>query len=125
MDIGFYFFLEDFPLLKAKYDRFQKDAKVIYDYNEGLLDVVYKGKNLADKQKEVLDLDKQIRELSSKRYQLYKKFKDDYISSHMIETPAISSDYADLQGMFTSYYSDRNKINFLTPESVESMSEDS
>lgn len=125
MDIGFSFFLEDFPLLKSKYDRFQKDAKVIYDYNEGLLDVVYEGKDLANKQKEVLDLDSQIRELSSKRYQLYKKFKDDYVSDHMKETPAISSDYADLQGMFTSYYRENDKINFLTPQAIENMSFDS
>ena len=119
MDIGFYFFLEDFPLLVAKYERFVQNQEIINLYNDKLWEMVDKAITLADNEKEVTDLDTQIEELTHKRGNLFKKFKENYISEHFEKPPVISDDYTSLQNMFVSNYNYRGKVNFHTPETVE------
>lgn len=104
MDIGFYCFLDDFPLIKAKYEIYSADklklAKHKLDVERRDLDST----GWAENRSEIIELDNQIEELNKKRNILYSHFQSEYVEKNKIDSPVISDNFNELKLDFKGYY---------------------
>lgn len=105
MDIGFYFFMDDFPLLAAKYQTFVEE-KEKFDKNIRNIDnAKYEARRFALTHPEVVELNERINELTKKRDELELLFFKEYENSN----PPIVEPHADewefLKTQFSNYSS--------------------
>lgn len=73
MDIGFYFFLSDFPLLAAKHQEFVKEKEKFLDNKKNVSAAHRAGEEFAGKDADVKSLDSQIAELNRQVGELHQK----------------------------------------------------
>jgi hypothetical protein len=104
MDIGFYFFLEDFPKLADSYELFKTEFKKIIDHKYKLQSQENAANIYADSRQDVLDLQAQAYELSKKANILKSQHSQKYILDNPVEVPTIDSQFNTIKENFCSYY---------------------
>jgi hypothetical protein len=104
MDIGFYFFLEDFPKLAESYELFKTEFKKIIDHKYKLQSQDNAANIYADSRQDVLDLQAQAYELSKKANILKSQYSQKYILDNPVEAPTIDSQFNTIKENFCSYY---------------------
>jgi hypothetical protein len=104
MDIGFYFFLEDFPKLAESYELFQTEHQKIIDHKYKLQSQDNAANIYADSRQDVLDLQAQAYELSKKANILKSQHSQKYILDNPVEAPTIDSQFNTIKENFCSYY---------------------
>lgn len=102
MDIGFYFFLDDFPLLKQKYDKY-----LIEREKEKNNELIKKTRDeasfdFANNQKKYQDLLKKINKLEKDRVILHTQLRTNYIARNPLILTELSDDYQNLKNNFSS-----------------------
>jgi hypothetical protein len=100
MDIGFYFFLSDFPLLAAKHQEFLKEKEKFLENRKNVASAHRAGEEVAEKDAAVQDLDsqiaalnKQMNELQQKRNNAFAVAKDAYLQSNPPTIHELSKDW--------------------------------
>jgi hypothetical protein len=104
MDIGFYFFLEDFPKLADSYELFKTEHQKIIDHKYKLESQENAANIYADSRQDVLDLQAQAYELSKKANILKSQHSQKYILDNPVEAPTIDSQFNTIKENFCSYY---------------------
>jgi hypothetical protein len=104
MDIGFYFFLEDFPKLAESYELFKTEFKKIIDHKYKLQSQDNAANIYADSRQDVLNLQAQAYELSKKANILKSQHSQKYILDNPVEAPTIDSQFNTIKENFCSYY---------------------
>lgn len=104
MDIGFYFFLEDFPKLAESYELFKTEHQKIIDHKYKLQSQDNAANIYADSRQDVLDLQAQAYELSKKANILKSQHSQKYILDNPVEAPTIDSQFNTIKENFCSYY---------------------
>ena len=104
MDIGFYFFLEDFPKLVESYELFKTEYQKIIDHKYKLQSQDNAANIYADSRQDVLDLQAQAYELSKKANILKSQHSQKYILDNPVEAPTIDSQFNTIKENFCSYY---------------------
>ena len=103
MDIGFYFFLEDFPKLVESYELFNTEYQKLIDYKEAVKQCNTKAKYYSNSQPDVIELEKQIFELKLKLGKLTTQHREKYILDNPVASPTLDSRLEDLKKVFKSY----------------------
>jgi len=103
MDIGFYFFLEDFPKLAESYELFNTEYQKIIDYKEAVRQRNTKAKYHSYSQPDATELENQIFELYLKLEKLTTQHREKYILDNPVASPTIDSRLEDLKKVFKSY----------------------
>lgn len=103
MDIGFYFFLEDFPKLVESYELFNTEYQKVIDYKEAVAQCNTKAKDYSDSQPDVNELKNQIFELNLKLEKLTTQHREKYILDNPVAPPTLDSRLEDLKKVFKSY----------------------
>lgn len=103
MGIGFYCFLDDFPLIKEKYKIFINDSKKIEQYESCLKSLDEDACEWAENKKEIVDLDNKIEELKLSRNLLFQSYRTEYISENQIDKPVINDNFEELKVEFSRY----------------------
>lgn len=103
MDIGFYFFLEDFPKLVESYELFNTEYQKIIDYKEAVAQCNTKAKDYSNSQPDVNELKNQIFELNLKLEKLTTQHREKYILDNPVASPTLDSRLEDLKKVFKSY----------------------
>lgn len=103
MNIGFYFFLEDFPKLAESYEVFNTEYKKVLDHKAAVRSLKVKAENYSCIQPDVNNLENQIAELQGKLSKLltnhYQKYQLDNPVSPFIVDPRLE----DLKKIFKNY----------------------
>jgi hypothetical protein len=104
MDIGFYFFLEDFPKLAESYELFKTEYQKIIDH-KGKLEFQNEAANrYADSRQDVLDLEAQAYELSKKANILKSQHSQKYILDNPVQAPTVDPQLDTIKENFRSYF---------------------
>lgn len=103
MDIGFYCFLNDFPLIKEKYEIFINDRKKLEQYESWIEIRDEDACEWAENKKEIIDLDNKIEELKLSRNLLFQSYRTEYISDNQIDKPVINDNFGELKVEFSGY----------------------
>ena len=103
MDIGFYFFLEDFPKLVESYELFNTEYQKIIDYKEAVRQRNTKAEYHSYSQPDATELENQIFELYLKLEKLTTQHREKYILDNPVASPTIDSRLEDLKKVFKSY----------------------
>lgn len=103
MDIGFYFFLEDFPKLVESYEIFKTEYQKITDHKEELRLRDEAAHHYSRIHQDVIDLETQAYELSKKANILKHQYSQKYILDNPIQAPAINAQFDDIKKSFSSY----------------------
>jgi len=103
MDIGFYFFLEDFPKLVESYELFNTEYQKVIDYKEAVKQCNTKAKYYSNSQLDINELKNQIFELNLKLEKLTTQHREKYILDNPVASPTLDSRLEDLKKVFKSY----------------------
>lgn len=103
MDIGFYFFLEDFPRLAESYELFNTEYQKVIDHKEAVKMLNIKAEHYSNAQSDVIEIEKQIFELSCVLQKLRNEHEQKYIIDNPVKVPIIDSKLEDLKKIFKSY----------------------
>lgn len=116
MDIGFRFFLEDFPLLQAKYDDYLHDQKLIREYNKDIANLTLSAIQRTKSDEQFVKLETQIQELENQKTKFFNNRYESLITKALENKskPKISKDYENLTANFAGYVNDPE--TFATPE---------
>lgn len=90
LDMDILFFLDDFPKLKEKYNKFVLVKEEVDLYNEGLDESRIKSNNFAFLRNDVVELDRKIDELSATKLKLVEKYSKEFFDKNKPEIPKIS-----------------------------------
>lgn len=104
MDIGFYFFLEDFPKLAESYELFKIEYQKIIDHKINLQYQNEAASRYADSRQDVLDLEAQAHELMEKANILKTQYSQKYILDNPVQAPTIDPQLDAIKENFRSYY---------------------
>jgi hypothetical protein len=104
MDIGFYFFLQDFPKLVESYELFKIEYQKIIDHKINLQSQNEAASRYADSRQDVLDLEAQAYELSKKANILKSQHSQKYILDNPVQAPTIAPQLDTIKENFRSYY---------------------
>jgi len=103
MDIGFYFFLEDFPKLAESYELFKTEFKKIIDYKDKLNDQSVSCNGYIDSRQDIIDLKDQVCKLQIQIGELRNKHSRKYTLDNPIEAPTIDPQFNTIKEYFRSY----------------------
>lgn len=103
MDIGFYFFLEDFPKLAESYELFKTEFKKIIDYKDKLNDQSVSCNCYIDSCQDIIDLKDQVCKLQIQIGELRNKHSRKYTLDNPIEAPTIDPQFNTIKEYFRSY----------------------
>jgi hypothetical protein len=104
MDIGFYFFLSDFPLLVAKHEEFLKEKAKFIQNKANLKAVDDAAGNYAETHPDTQELNKQISALQQKREELTIGLYNQHLKDHPASQETLSSEWEWLKTQFTDGY---------------------
>lgn len=104
MDIGFYLFLSDFPLLAAKYEVFKIEKAKFLKNQSNISSNKNDAYEFAVKWPEVVELEEKIKELTAKRVNLIEKCCEKYLADNKPELVEISPEFEILKGQFFNRY---------------------
>ena len=104
MDIGFYFFLEDFPKLAESYELFKTEFKKIIDYKDKLNDQSVSCNGYIDSRQDIIDLKDQVCKLQIQIGELRNKHSRKYTLDNPVEAPTIDPQFNTIKENFCSYY---------------------
>jgi len=103
MDIGFYFFLEDFPKLVESYELFNTEYQKVINHKEAVKRRNAEAEYRSNSQSDVTELENQIFELKLKLGKLTTQHREKYILDNPVASPTIDSRLEDLKKVFKSY----------------------
>lgn len=103
MDIGFYFFLEDFPKLAESYELFKTEYKKTIDYEEEIKDLYFQAELYANLRPDVIDFENQAHELNKKADTLKSQYSEKYILDNPVTPPTIDPRLETIQDNFRNY----------------------
>jgi len=103
MDIGFYFFLEDFPKLAESYELFKTEFKKIIDYKDKLNDQSVSCNGYIDSCQDIIDLKDQVCKLQIQIGELRNKHSRKYTLDNPVEAPTIDPQFNTIKEYFRSY----------------------
>jgi hypothetical protein len=103
MDIGFYFFLEDFPLLFEKYELFKVEYQKVLDNEESLSDRRTKASTAASTDSEVKKLNGMIEKLNLERAALQDQLFKKYLQDNKVPEFAPHEQLENLKTQFKNY----------------------
>lgn len=103
MDIGFYFFLEDFPKLAESYELFKTEFKKIIDYKDKLNDQSVSCNGYIDSRQDIIDLKDQVCKLQIQIGELRNKHSRKYTLDNPVEAPTIDPQFNTIKEYFRSY----------------------
>jgi hypothetical protein len=104
MDIGFYFFLEDFPKLAESYELFKIEYQKIIDHKYKLQSQDNAANIYADSRQDVLDLEAQAYELSKKANILKSQHSQKYTLDNPVQAPTIDPQLDTIKENFRTYF---------------------
>ena len=104
MNIGFYFFLEDFPKLAESYELFKTELQKIIDHKGKLQSQDDAANSYANCSQDVLDLEAKAHKLSKKASILKSQHSQKYILDNPVEAPTIDPQFNTIKENFSSYY---------------------
>jgi hypothetical protein len=104
MDIGFYFFLEDFPKLAESYELFKTEAQKIIDYKDKLNNQDVSCNCYIDSRQDIIDLKDQVCKLQIQIGELRNKHSRKYALDNPVEAPTIDPQFNTIKENFRSYY---------------------
>jgi len=104
MDIGFYFFLEDFPKLAESYELFKIEYQKIIDHKGNLQSQNEAASRYANSCQDVLDLEAQAYELMKKANILKSQHSQKYILDNPVQAPTIDPQLDAIKENFRSYF---------------------
>ena len=104
MDIGFYFFLEDFPKLAESYELFKIEYQKIIDHKYKLQSQDNAANIYADSRQDVLDLQAQAYELSKKANILKSQHSQKYILDNPVQAPTVDPQLDTIKENFRTYF---------------------
>ena len=111
MDIGFYFFLSDFPLLAAKHEEFLKEkAKFLENKKNGQI-ARKNAYSFSESHKSVTDLDNQIEALQKERTEKAQALFAQHLNENPPSTQALSQEWEGLTKQFASGYWGNNWLH--------------
>jgi hypothetical protein len=93
MDIGFYCFLDDFPLIKANYEIYLENKNKLDKYAMDIDEVNNDAYNWAAKQQDVVDLENKIEELTSYKQILESKYQETFKINNPVSKPVITEGF--------------------------------
>lgn len=100
VSIEFRFFLDDFPRLKEKHDKFLKESE---KYQAFLIEFYKReamANNFANTQSRILDLEYEVEELKKKISLEKDMYAKRYLANNILESPILSRDFSDSCKMF-------------------------
>jgi len=103
MDIGFYFFLEDFPKLAESYELFKTEYQKIINHKGNLQSQNEAASRYANSCQDVLDLEAQAYELMKKANILKSQHSQKYILDNPVQAPTIDPQLDTIKENFRSY----------------------
>ena len=103
MNIGFYFFLEDFPKLVESYEVFNTEYQKVLDHKAAVKSLNYQAENYSCIQPDVNELENQIAELQGKRSKLLKKHNQKYQLDNPVSPFIVDPRLEDLKKIFETY----------------------
>ena len=103
MNIGFYFFLEDFPKLVESYEVFNTEYQKVLDHKAAVKSLNYQAENYSYIQPDVNELENQIAELQGKRSKLLKKHNQKYQLDNPVSPFIVDPRLEDLKKIFKNY----------------------
>ena len=103
MDIGFYFFLEDFPKLAESYKLFKIESQRLIDYENKRSDVCAKADDYSFIQPDVVRLNDAINELQAQSSKLIASHRKKYHLDNPLVRPILSPRFEALKELFKSY----------------------
>ncbi len=103
MDIGFYFFLEDFPKLVESYELFKIEYQKIVDHKNNVSNLSVAAHHYANSQLDVNNIKQQIFDLEQQLENLIGNHKKQYKRDNAIITPIVHSNIESLKTIFKSY----------------------
>jgi hypothetical protein len=103
MDIGFYFFLEDFPKLAESYELFKTEAQKIIDYKGKLNDQSVSSNCYIDSCQDIIDLKDQVCKLQIQISELSSKHSQKYALDNPVETHTIDPQFDTVKEYFRTY----------------------
>ena len=104
MNIGFYFFLEDFPKLAESYELFKTEAQKIIDYKDKLNNQDVPCNRYIDSRQDIIDLKDQVCKLQIQIGELRNKHSRKYTLDNPVEAPTIDPQFNTIKENFRSYY---------------------
>lgn len=103
MNIGFYFFLEDFPKLAESYELFNTEYQKVINHKEAVKRRNAEAEYHSNSQSDVIELENQIFELKLKLGKLTTQHREKYILDNPVAPPTLDSRLEDLKKVFKSY----------------------
>lgn len=103
MDIGFGLFLEDFPLIEAKYAEFLKEKQKFIDNKNTQSDYESAVSSHAYSDKKCEELENQIEKLKDERMRELTRAREEYIKANPIQLKKLSPAAEDLFELFSNY----------------------
>jgi hypothetical protein len=104
MDIGFYFFLEDFPKLAECYELFKIEYQKIINHKGNLQSQDEAANRYANGCQDVLDLEAQAYELMKKANILKSQHSQKYILDNPVQAPTIDPQLDAIKENFRTYF---------------------
>jgi hypothetical protein len=103
MDIGFYFFLEDFPKLVESYELFKIEYQKIVDHKNNVSNLSVAAHHYANSQLNVNNIKQQIFDLEQQLENLIGNHKKQYKLDNAITEPIVHPNIESLKTIFKSY----------------------
>lgn len=103
MDIGFYFFLEDFPKLAESYELFKVEYGKVVKYREDLENRDVSSEGYSESRPDVIKLQKEIQELENQIIALKIQHRKQYVIDNPIVEPIIDPRLENLKRLFKRY----------------------
>lgn len=103
MNIGFYFFLEDFPKLVESYEVFNTEYQKVLDYKAAVRSLNTKAEHYSNVQSDINELQNQIFELNLKLQGLISQHREKYILDNPVAPFIVDPRLENLKKIFESY----------------------